>query len=296
MEYDWERSTLRSKPVRGGSLLDGLPFAPTLVQASNHPMVLKNPDRRWKLLANKLCDVSQQIILLEETVVMPVCKNLWKDTAQPADLRRSAHRMTLDELYHTFFFEELIEQVHDDMGRKPPATSQQDLFQKLGRSMEAAQLEPKLALLILTCTVETVLGGAMTKMPLELEVSLRVREVFRDHSVDEATHCVLFTSIFKSCWATLSPYEREQAGKMIASFIHSLTMPNNALERQTLTQLGFSAKDAEEISDWAEQKALPFSVLAQQNAGKTIRMLREAGALSIPAVADAFAAYGLLVH
>ena len=284
----------------GDSGKGGVPFSPDLVPLVRHPMVVaRGPDAAYGIMAHHLYRFCSFTEHLELEAVVPSCVGLrlgGVPFAVPEGLARDAGRVAIDETWHAECAGDLTKDLQEAIGVVPTRPRRPAFLDVLVR--QKALLPPTkqhLADTAFVCVSETLITGALLKVPHDERVIERVRDVLGEHAREEAYHHGIFTQVIGVMWEQLNAAERDVAGPLFGEFIIAFLRPDRGAERDALEAVGFTAEEAERVLDESgEEEAEEARRTLAKAASPTIRAMRQHGLLEHAATTDRLLKLGLL--
>jgi len=142
---------------------------------------------------------------------------------------------------------------------------------------------------------ETLITGALLRVPRDERVIERVREVLGEHAREEAYHHAIFSQVIGVMWEQLDVDERDLVGPLFAEFIDAFLRPDRRAEGDALKAIGFTAEEAKRIllesgEDGAEETRRTLA----KAASPTIRAMRQHRLLEHATTTDRLQKLGLL--
>ena len=298
---DWEyRASVRCRPRRSLQIEQEqgeVFFPPGLVSISRHPFVVaRGQEVIHELLARHLVNYLLFTETLEHAVVNEITFEIARGRFHevlPAQMRRDAWRIYVDEANHAGCSGELIEDVAA-LFRWQTVTRQSPSFiESLNTDLEPLSAGERLFLKSFFAFVsETLISSSLKQIPADKRVFSTVRQVVSDHALDEAKHHHYFADFLRRVWPSLSHKERLMVAPRFASFISYFLSPDRKAERRILVETGLSAEQAEQVvaeSHTAEELATSLV----EGSRATVSLLEECGAFQLAEVRDTFAEMGI---
>ena len=292
-----ERSWVRSKPHRLAPFEPQLEFfSATVAPLFSHPEVqAAGSEVRTSLLVLHLHDWLEFTEWLELGPVNRACELLRrKHFLQwlPAEMRADALKIYTDEAGHAEMSHALGEAVASATGvaslRLRPAFL--DTFDRMVRSAEP-EYEPLLTVLFATVS-ETLITGSLKQLPEDETVQRAVRDLAKDHEIDEGLHHAFFRNVFMSVWPRLPLEMRHLLGPLLPRMILAFLEPDrDGLERMLAEHRGTFA-DPRRIADEVVHGAF-VRAMVEQASRPTVRIIMRAGGFEEPGTAAAFRECGL---
>jgi hypothetical protein len=288
-----ERATVRQAPRR--MLSDGDAsehvFAPELVPVASHPLVAALPPERFELvLASHLVRYLEFTAVLETLVVNRVALGVARGTIGvplPPEMRFDAYKIYCDEAYHALFSVDLARQVTAELD-VPGADAEPMFLRRLRELLERTDPALRnLVELLFVVVSETLISATLTDLPSDAGVRPAVRDVVRDHALDEGRHHAYFAAFLRHLWPALSPAERRAAGRLVPALIRCFLLPDADGVAADLRRAGLSAEQAEAVvTEVFSPEAIGDQIRA--TAAQTIRCFAEVGVLDEPGALEEF--------
>ncbi|WEH33231.1 diiron oxygenase [Streptomyces sp. AM 4-1-1] len=272
-------------------------FSPELVPLARHKYIQDlRPDLYDEVLIQHLYRYLDFTMKLEHLVVNRTALGIAQATvgvAVPEDMRFDAYKVYCDEAYHALFSMDLLRQVRQRTGIEPRLPELPYFLRRLQELQEEAGAENRhLMELVFVIVSETLISGSLMELPQDGDVVPAVREVLRDHALDEGRHHTYFAIFLKYLWGQLGPSERRTAALMVPRLIHTFLRPDTDAMRAELEGYGFAREAARQVV----AEVLPETLIresARSSAAQTIRLFSSLGALDLPEVAAEFQDQGL---
>ncbi|MFL6123898.1 diiron oxygenase [Actinophytocola sp.] len=206
-------------------------------------------------------------------------------------MRLDAFKVYCDEGYHALYSLDLADQIAAATGIAIPPWDYGGFVDKLeeaGRRLLPD--EPALVPLLQTVVFETLITAVLNEIPNDPTVVDVVRELTRDHALDEGHHHRFFAQFFHELWAGLDDRLREPVAHALPALVQACLTWDTEPIRASLVMSGVdSVTAAAVVADaYAASGANPHVCRA------TVRTFRSAGVLEVPGAEEAFAAHGLL--
>ncbi len=293
-----ERSSVRAKPMRVmGDDVAGRPFSQGLVAVARHPLVTRQGDATVNaVLAQKLYSYLAFTEHLERKAVIPACVLLAHGEvpfATTRDLQRDASKIIVDEAHHAECAGDLTDQIAALTGQRPHRVRVPRFLTRLEAVLaDTPEEERRLVLLTFSAVSETLITGTLTKVPADTSVDPVIREVIRDHAMDESKHHACFSDVIRIMWEGLGPRERDLCGPLFAQFITDFLSSDPVIELDWLEAAGFTAAEADRIITESHEDD---AASVRADAAPTIRLMQRFGLLDHAATLDALGGQGLVV-
>jgi hypothetical protein len=210
----------------------------------------------------------------------------------PARMRADALKIYTDEAGHAEMSHALGDTVATETGieslRLRPAFL--DTFDGIVTAAEP-EYEPLLTVLFATVS-ETLITGSLKRLPEDRTVQHAVRDMAKDHELDEGLHHAFFRSVFLNLWPRLPGEMRRLLGPLLPRMILTFLEPDpGAMTRMLGEHPGTFPDPARIAREVACGPRLRATIVAA--ALPTVRMAVQAGAFEEPDTAAAFHECGL---
>jgi hypothetical protein len=251
----WERrASVRSSPRRVFSASDAEqpPIAAELVPVASHPLVRELPPEQFQtVLRQHLYRYLNFTVALESVVVNRTALGIANGSVGvdlPRQMRADAYKIYCDEAYHALFSLDLLQQVEDATGRPAVLPRQPHFLSRLDALLAETDpaLRPLVELLFVIVS-ETLISAVLVDPPPSARMAGSVRDVIRDHAVDEGRHHAYFASFLRHLWPQLSESEHQLAGRVVGPLIAVFLDPDVAGVRQDLASCGLSEDRIDEV-------------------------------------------------
>ncbi len=212
----------------------------------------------------------------------------------PADVRGRALQIYCDEAYHAVANLDLLQQVAAFTGVPVPAVG----FDDVGASLVAIgdrllPGHPELAEQLRVIVFETVVTSILSGVSRDPTVFSAIREVVRDHAVDERRHHAFFIRYLTILWPQIPDQLRPAVAACIPELISACLRWDARPARASLSQAGLSpAEVAEVIADCYSEPRVAASL--RRSARHLIARCVHLGVTDVPAGTAAFRRFGLL--
>jgi hypothetical protein len=150
-----------------------------------------------------------------------------------------------------------------------------------------------LIILFFSIVSETLVTSILKDLPNDESVMDVVRDVVRDHNIDEAKHGIFFSQVLKVAWEQLTVRQQDLVGPLVPKFMKMFLEPDQEILLRCLKTTGFSDQKADQV--WSETYPANRILNDVKNAARpTIRKFEEVGAFENAATKEAFDLNGLL--
>lgn len=298
MYNDWKcivTNKNRALPIE--KLEGSLPFPRRLVPVVGHELVRNgSPDVYFKLLTRHLMSYLDFTEELEHKVVNQVTYNIGRRTTGftlPEEMADDAWKIYIEEAIHAKSSDDLLRAIQLSSGvlfQTPPT---HPFLVSLGRIMDENPGYEQLIMLFFSIVSETMISGILSDIPRDKSVQSNVREVIREHSIDEGRHHKYFSQLLNFVWPQLSEEQMDVIGPLFPFFILDFLRPNLENVRRDLEYVGFSESKSTQIVEDSYSE-FDFIGNAKKVSRHTLRYLRDADVFRSQIVVDAFGEKGLL--
>lgn len=249
-----ERSSVRTSVRRLYTADDVLapPIAPELVPLAQHGDVRAlAPYAFREVLLQHLYRYLDFTVALETLVVNKTVLGIANGSvgvALPRQMRADAYKIYCDEGYHALFSVDLMQQIEDATGR-PARLSDRPFFLRRLNAMLAG-VDPAwrpLVELLFVVVSETLISATLVEGSMRSDMARSVRDVIRDHAVDEGRHHAYFAMFLRHLWPQLSATERLVAGRAVPDLVAIFLDPDLEGMREDLLGVGVSTDRAEQV-------------------------------------------------
>jgi hypothetical protein len=211
----------------------------------------------------------------------------------PAETRLTAYQILVDEGYHSLYSLDVLEQVQQGSGITALPYDFGPFISELDAVGDEAPGHRRLIQLLQVVVFETLITSMLADIPGDASVITVVRDVVRDHAIDEGRHHAFFASFFTHLWGQLDAATRHQMALYLPKIIVRSLQPATRAAFLALRSAGFPEPAAREI---VAESFSPETVLAgiRSASAKTVRLFEAHDVLDLPGVREQFAAAGLL--
>jgi len=212
----------------------------------------------------------------------------------PSRVRMDAYKILVDETYHALYSFDAVEQIETRSGIQALPYDFGPFLTDLDGIADGHPQHRRLVQLVQVFVFETLITGLLVDIPKDPKVVSLVREIARDHAIDEGRHHVYFADFFGHLWGGLQTGDRQVVAALLPDLILRSLQPATRPAAAALQQIGFSPVATRSIIAESYDRA---SVTAgiRTAAGRTIGILEEYGVLDLPGAREGFAASGLLM-
>jgi len=236
--------------------------------------------------------------VLEHVVVNNVAMAIAQDCLSvdlPEEMIFDAYKLYCDEAYHAYFSIDLLRQVQHQSGITPKLLRWPNFVIKLREIQhQMPNLEAqKLVEIFFVIVSETLISGTLVGLPQEESVVTAVRDIVRDHSLDEGKHHQYFASLLRILWPKLTTTQKKTVGPILPQLIFNFLTPDVDSITHELQTYKLSNKKIEQII--AETYPPKMITEYTKRASKvTLRHFEVAGVFEEPFTNEAFQKSGLI--
>jgi hypothetical protein len=247
-----ERASVRVKPRRRMPTDERrlLYFPPELVPAASHPLVVcRGPMATTSVLVGALYTYLDFTVELEQYSVNPVCAAISRNRAGfilPDLMRQDAFKIYTDEAWHAQFSDDLAMQVAGATGVVPPDRPPA-LRKRLLRLGESTSLPPQIMALVFAIVSETLISSFLADIPRDERIVTAIREVVKDHAIDEGVHHLYFASLLEHIWPQLTSEHKFDVSILLPKLIRAFVDPDLARVAAMLHDAGLSETEVGEV-------------------------------------------------
>lgn len=294
----YERSGVRSDPRRFAAAEHDKDFFPEgLIPHLSHPLIDRNDHQlRRYLAAQHLYQWLQFTMHFEVSVVNRATQRIADGRSGlelPGEARLTAYRILVDECYHSLYSLDVVEQVQRTSGIRALPYDFGPFIRELDAVGKDTPNHQHLVQLLQVVVFETLITSILADIPGDESVITIVRDIVRDHAIDEGRHHAFFASFFTYLWGQLDTATRHQMAVHLPTIIARSLQPATRPAYQALRAAGFAEPAAREIvSDSYNQDTVLASIRIAS--AKTVRLFQAHGVLDLPGAHEQFANAGLL--
>ncbi|MFD7244522.1 diiron oxygenase [Streptomyces massasporeus] len=296
----YERSTVRRNPRRIVSEREPgeYYFAPELTPLTRHPLVTElRPELFDQVLVRQLLRYLHFTTVLETLVVNRTVLGIANGSIGvdvPDEMRLDAYKIYCDEAYHALFSADLTRQVRTLTGVTTQEPQDPFFLRRLQGLLQEVprDLAPIVDILFVVVS-ETLISAQLSEIPSGGRLVPAVRDVVRDHALDEGRHHAYFAAFLRYLWGSLSPAQRKAAALHVPRLIRIFIDPDEPSIRSELTSYGISQDGARQIV----AELFPAELVATHAgsaAKQTVRYFVDLGVLDDLEVHEAFVTAGLV--
>ncbi|HEY1820886.1 MAG TPA: diiron oxygenase [Trebonia sp.] len=295
----YERAGVRQTPRRwlaADDDLSGYAFFPRhLIPHMNHPAVTADPNLARYLEAQYLFQWLNFTAHFEVRVVNRATHMIatgGSGVSCPPDMQQAAFQIYVDEGYHSLYSLDMVRQLEE---RTQIIAVPYD-FDEYLRNLDAVGAEytgyEKLVRLLQVVTFETLVTGILLDIPNDPTVIPAVRQIVKDHAIDEGRHHRYFAAFFLRLWGGFTAAERQMVAGWLPDLILQSLQPATTPTANALRAVGMSDDSVTEI---VAESFTDTSVISgiRRASVNTVRLFQSAGILDTHEGHDAFARVGL---
>lgn len=295
----YENSGVRSAPRRGDTDADiSKHFFPSrLVPHLNHPRILsaEEPVRRY-LEAQHLYQWLQFTAHFEVSVVNRATLRIATGNSglELADrVQMDAFKIYVDEGYHSLYSLDVCRELERRSGIPALRYAFAPYLAQLDSLARERPEHERLIQLLQVVVFETLITSILSDIPGDAEVITTVRDIVRDHAIDEGRHHAYFAAFFTDLYGQLLPEHRLLVGRFLPELIFRSLEPATRPATAALLAAGFAPRTVTEVvRESYDQQSVAAGI--RRAAHRTIRLFEQHGILAEPGAHHRFAEFGLL--
>jgi hypothetical protein len=273
-------------------------FPPELVPAFDHPIVVeRGPDIANRILVQRLYAYLQFTIDLEQIGVLPIAQLISRSRLGlplPEPMIADAYRICTDEAWHAQFSHELLHRIVAASAVKPRLPEHSHFLRRADHVMQGLAPEVRrLAEVLFTIVSETLISAILRGIPADSRIHTSIRDVVRDHSVDEARHHAYFGRLLTYVWPSIGRQQETVVGPLIPQFIRIFLEPDFVTLTHCLSALEFSPAEIRQILAESYPESLVTAGIIDASRS-TVRHFEAVGAFKESSTVQAFQEEGLL--
>ncbi|MFE2205069.1 diiron oxygenase [Streptomyces rubiginosohelvolus] len=296
----YERSTVRRAPRRvlSDQQAGQYYFAPELVPLARHSLVTElRPELFDQVLVRQLLRYLHFTSVLENVVVNRTVLGIANGSIGiplPDAMRLDAYKVYCDEAYHALFSVDMAQQVREATGIGSDDTAEPFFLWRLRALLEEAphDLAPLVEMLFVVVS-ETLISAQLSEIPSSKQLVPAVRDVVRDHAVDEGRHHAYFAMFLRHLWGSLDAAQRRAAALYVPRLIRLFIDPDEPATHAELLSYGLSRDEAHRVVG----ELFPEHVVAahaRATARQTVQYFVDLDVLDHAQVHEEFVRTGLL--
>lgn len=273
-------------------------FPERLIPHLGHHLVASQDQRlRNYLAAQHLYQWLSQTMNFEISVVNRATERIANgktDLDISGETRLTAYKIMVDECYHSLYSADVLEQLQRSSGIDALPYDFAPFLNGLDAIAEDVAEHRELIQLLQVIVFETLITSILYEIPGDESVITVVRDIVRDHAVDEGRHHAFFASFFTFLWGQLEAGTRHRIALHLPQIIVRSLEPATESAHQALRVAGFTETTAREIIFDSYQREAVLADIRKSSA-KTVRLFQDHGVLAMPGVRERFADAGLMV-
>jgi hypothetical protein len=300
---EWDsRASVRIKPRRELCCDEDQPdysyFPVGLVPTARHELVLRRgPAAVERVLVQRLYAYLDFTTELEMCAINPMCVEISRGRtgfALPPGILEDAFKIYTDEAWHAQFSDDLLRQVTRCTGQVAALPDRPAFVARVAAVAEELPPEVRrLVRLFFAIVSETLISAVLSDIPNDAQVAPAVREVVRDHAIDEGVHHSYFSHLLTYVWPQLGGAERAAIGTVVPRLIRAFLEPDWQAHAAALRCAGLTLEEVGQVlCDCYTDQDVARTVRGDAHA--TIRYFERLGAFSDSATLEAFQAAGLV--
>ncbi len=300
---DWDTfASVRTRPHR---VLDtketGVKsyFSSKFVPIARHSLVQSLPEHiQQEIRTQHLYRYLEFTSKLEHVVVNNVAMAIAQrfiNIELPEQMTFDAYKLYCDEAYHAYFSVDLLRQVTSQSHLTPKLLEWPNFIIKLREIQHALpdRETQQLAEIFFVIISETLISSTLVGIPQDGSIVHAVRDVVKDHALDEGRHHQYFAQLLYMLWPRLSVRQRKIIGPLLPDLIFSFLTPDIASIRYELQSYNLPEKHVEAILEETYTKDIIVES-TKQSSRATLMHLMRAGVLEEPETKEAFVRSGLV--
>ncbi|CAM5330728.1 hypothetical protein GCM10010329_38100 [Streptomyces spiroverticillatus] len=206
-------------------------------------------------------------------------------------IRMDAFKICVDENYHALYSMDAVDQVEQRSGIKSLDYEFAPFLARLDGVADGHPQHRELVQLLQVVVFETLITALLNDVPKDKGVITLVRDIVRDHAIDEGRHHAYFAAFFKHLWGQLSSSERVLVARLLPDIIVQSLQPATRAARTALSQAGLSDQAVNTIiEDSYHRDAVMAGIVYASE--RTVALFQECGVLDVPGAREAFAKAG----
>jgi len=303
----YEKATVRSSPRRlyhDSVMSNGARnfFSPSEAPISNHYLINKKGNFD-KILLMYLYNLLLFTAHLELMVVNLTCSRIARNLLPYQTdilIRLDAHKIYCDEAYHALFSADFMNQIRSVIGvdqeKYERYSNKHPFFETIDKLYRKFGPKQKIKIdLLATVVSETMITTTLKHLPRDPSVIMPVREIIKDHAIDEGRHHIFFEHLFKEIWPQFDSKEKLMAGIAIPQLISSYLTPNFIVFREYLSDLGYDHREIKQIltESYTEED---LHKNQQSAAANTLKSFHKTDLFDIPEIYSNFIQAGFNLH
>jgi hypothetical protein len=273
-------------------------FPRHLIAHLNHPLVTGQAESMKRYLIAQ--HLYQWLNFTSQFEIEVVCRATQRiaDNSCGVEVGRSmrldAFRILVDENYHALYSFDAVDQIEKRSGIPALDYEFQPYLRHLDSIGDDHPRHRPLVQLLQVVVFETLITALLNDVPKDRNVMTMVRDIVRDHAIDEGRHHAYFAEFFKQLWGQLSPDDRRIVALLLPEVVLRSLQPSTRSARAALEQVGFSAESVRSII--AESYGRDCVVAGIRYASeRTIGLFESCGVLDAPEAREGFVSAGLLL-
>jgi len=213
------------------------------------------------------------------------------------EMKIDALKIYTDEAYHALFSADLFDQLKKMSGVHPVVPKVPYFLSTLNSIIAeyASESERNLLKLIFVIVSETLITSSLTDIRKDENLPEAVRDVIRDHAMDEARHHAFFSGLLLSIWPMLDRQTRIHCLTRIPDFIFAFVHPDKDAITAELHSVGFSRSDADVIVNETYTQPMVESY-ARGTSSRLMGYVSNLDEFTAPEVQEAFEKTGLILQ
>ncbi|MFL6314541.1 MAG: diiron oxygenase [Terriglobales bacterium] len=298
---EWDKQSWVRSGIRQNTPFDPEKdfFPETLTAVFSHPEVQHvDPATRRDILVLYLYNYLEFTVWLETGPVNDVCEMLRRPGFLdwlPVKMKDDALKIYVDEGGHAEMSHSLIRLVEEHT-RVKSLKLEPEFVGVLDRiaAREEHTYQPLIKLFFVIVS-ETLITGSLTKLPKDENVQQAVRDLARDHAMDEGRHHAYFKELFQILWPRLPQPIKWKVQLWLPDMLLGFLKPGERGLLQILEQFPSQFPvPGRIVSEILSQESLMTSI--QESARPTLTMFKANGLFNDSGFVDILRAKRLLPH
>jgi hypothetical protein len=295
----YERAGVRQTPRRclaADDDLSGYAFFPRhLIPHMNHPAVTADPNLARYLEIQYLFQWLNFTAHFEVSVVNRATHMIATERSGvscPPDMRQAAFQIYVDEGYHSLYSLDMVRQLEERTQISAVPYDFEEYLRNLDGVGAGYAGYKKLVRLLQVVTFETLVTGILLDVPNDPTVIPAVRQMVKDHAIDEGRHHSYFAAFFRRLWGGFTPGERQMVARWLPDLILQSLQPATTPTSNALRAVGMSEDSVRQIVSESFTGASVIEGIRRASVN-TVRLFQAVGILDTEEGYDAFARVGL---
>jgi len=298
----YDSSSIRTKPQRliDETEIDEKEFFPSQhIPILSHPLIQERDVKfKQKISIQHLYSYLEFTNILEHQLVNHVIQRIISGNGiieLPDQMIMDAHKMYVDEAYHSLFSSDMKNQILKLTGVPELSVGKPSFILSLGKMLENLPADiHELVKVFAVIVSETLISSILRETHRQGNVISAVKNMILDHAEDEKHHHAYFSYLLHILWTQLNEEQQKTIGQLLPELILAFLKPDLMRHKSYLNRLGFSIDQ----SNLIVEESYPDSQVIlniQSEAKPTINHLNKNGILDLPYVIESFHKFGFNV-